>query len=514
MSDEELDALFQRGAAAYPDEMPAAAWARMETKLDDAARTQDLRRKVGRFFVGELLLIAGLLWQIARIAAPTTAPAVTYRQRVAGQAATRATASPTKIALHGPFAQSVLRGVDTASVLGSSTAPTPSFGTAPGSHAYTAPMFSSAPGRSLTTSPLRSQPAALTPLAATTKASKPTRALASTASIAALAPARTTRSRRIKAEQATLPTYTDNRNEALAAGLIEKRMGRKWPNNQPLVLADTNRHLTRSRASYKKEDNLLQATKLAQATTVDAGEPIDLLEGRVVSLPVARYPLPDLSRQLVVQRPAADTTQSPRHRAPRPPYRVLVGLLAGPSFSGVRTAQTAQLGADYGLTVEYRFGPRWRMRAGLLSSQKRYQAASTDYVAPAAWQWFGGTYDLQANCRITEIPLDLRYDVLSKPAYTVFTSLGINSLLMRDERYSYDWTANGQTFTKSAEVLKGSNHFLSVLNVSAGFEKPLGQRWSAQVEPFWQFPLGGVGAGKVRLTSAGASFSLKFGLVK
>jgi hypothetical protein len=219
-------------------------------------------------------------------------------------------------------------------------------------------------------------------------------------------------------------------------------------------------------------------------------------------------------RPATVQQPVVDTAQPPRRRAPRPPYRVLVGLLAGPSFSGVRTAETARLGIDYGLTLEYRFSPRVRVRAGLLSSQKRYLAASTDYTAPAAWQWFAGTYDLTASCRITEIPLDLRYDVLQRPTYAVFTSLGFNSLLMRDERYSYDWTMNGQTFTKSAEVRKGSNHFLSVLNVSVGFEKALGQRWSAQVEPFWQFPLGGVGAGKVRITSAGAAFSLKYGLVR
>jgi len=213
------------------------------------------------------------------------------------------------------------------------------------------------------------------------------------------------------------------------------------------------------------------------------------------------------------QRAAADSTP-PRRPAPRPPYRVVAGLLVGPSASGVRTAQSARLGLDYGLTLEYRFTTRLRLRGGLLSSQKHYLAASTDYQAPTAWQWFPGTYDLVASCRVTEIPLDLRYDVVSRPAFTLFTSLGLNSLLMRNERYSYDWSMNGQTFTRSVQVLKGSNHFLSVLNVAVGFEKPLGTRWSVQAEPFWQVPLGGVGAGQIRLTSAGASFSLKYGLLR
>jgi hypothetical protein len=178
----------------------------------------------------------------------------------------------------------------------------------------------------------------------------------------------------------------------------------------------------------------------------------------------------------------------------------------------VRTPQSAQVGADYGLTLEYLFSTR--LRVGLLSSQKNYQAASSDYAAPANWRWPTGPYDLRANCRITEIPLDLRYDVRRRLSYAIFNSLVVNYLIMRNGRYSYKWELNGYAFSKSAEVVNGSNHFGSMLNVAVGFEKPLGQRWSAQVEPFWQVPLGGVGAGQVRLTSAGAAFSLKYGLVR
>jgi hypothetical protein len=233
----------------------------------------------------------------------------------------------------------------------------------------------------------------------------------------------------------------------------------------------------------------------------------------VARLPLANYALPESLGGLVRLLPA-DTTKEQKKPTPRPPYRVVVGLLGAPSFSAVRTPQTAQLGGDYGLTLEYLLTPRLRVRAGLISSQKRYRAASSDYEAPASWQWFAGDYMLDANCRITEIPLDLRFDVLRRPTYTLFTSVGVNSLLMRNERYSYDWTMNGQTFTKTALVVNGSNHFLSVLNLSVGVERPIGGRWSAQVEPFWQVPLGGVGAGKVHLSSAGASFSLKFGLIR
>lgn len=236
--------------------------------------------------------------------------------------------------------------------------------------------------------------------------------------------------------------------------------------------------------------------------------PAPLLVAASPLLPVALTPA------ALALRPA-DSVATPKRPAPRPAYRVVVGLLGAPSLSAVRTAQTAQLGGDYGLTLDYRFTARLRVRVGLLSSQKRYHAASADYQIPADWQWNAGDYWLDANCRITEIPVDLRYDVLRRPTYAVFTSLGLNSLLMRNERYRYDLVVNGQPFTKEApRIINGSNHLLSVLNLAVGVERPLGPRWSLQAEPFWQVPLGEVGAGKVRLSSAGVFFSLKYGLLR
>jgi hypothetical protein len=511
MSDEELDALFQRGAAAYPDEMPAAAWAHMETKLDDAARTQALRRKVGRFFAGELLVLALVLWQVVRFTTPTANPAATLRQPTAAQTLAHATAATPATATRGSsLTKSVTRRTATTLTPSSSTPTTklttasgPTLNPTPAPSAYATAKSSAAPGHS--TAAALTQPAAWAKRGARARASEIAHSPATNPSFATLISAPAARQQRAQTTRQVFAATTSAQAKVAVARLVQKKSSgqqRLKPTQLFVIVGERSTSLPATSASAPE-----------QATAPGARAQIDPLTGRVASLSLAPYPLPDLLRQLAVQRPAADTTP-PQRRAPRPPYRVLVGVLAGPSFSGVRTAQSAQLGADYGLTLDYRFSPKWRVRAGLVSSQKRYMAASTDYEAPAAWQWFGGAYDLTANCRITEIPLDLRYDLLSKPAYTLFTSLGLNSLLMRNERYSYDWMANGQTFTKSAEVRKGSNHFLSALNVSVGFEKPLGQRWSAQVEPFWQFPLGGVGAGKVRLTSAGASFSLKFGLVK
>ena len=63
------------------------------------------------------------------------------------------------------------------------------------------------------------------------------------------------------------------------------------------------------------------------------------------------------------------------------------------------------------------------------------------------------------------------------------------------------------------EVDNGSRHLLKVLNLSVGYERLLGPRWSVQAEPFVKLPLAGVGYGAVRLRSAGVFFSLRYGLL-
>jgi hypothetical protein len=165
------------------------------------------------------------------------------------------------------------------------------------------------------------------------------------------------------------------------------------------------------------------------------------------------------------------------------------------------------------MNVEYRFTPRLRARTGLIRSVKRYAARGSDYAPPDGY-WRAGSpiLALDANCRITEIPLDLRYELVVRPTYSLFLSTGLTSLLMRNERYTYQYERNGTLTTATWSLARGSNHVLSVLNLSGGVERAVGGRWSVQAEPFVRLPLGGVGFGQIKLRSAGVAFSVKYGL--
>ena len=74
MSDEELDALFQRGAENYPDEHNLSAWLQMERQLEAAAVQQLVRQRVLRIFALEVVVVVVALLVWLRFSPPAPPP--------------------------------------------------------------------------------------------------------------------------------------------------------------------------------------------------------------------------------------------------------------------------------------------------------------------------------------------------------------------------------------------------------------------------------------------------------
>jgi hypothetical protein len=483
MSDEELDDLVRRSAEAYPEELPLGNWLRMEEKLQEAATDRLVRRKVMRLFMLEMAILAVLLllWQGYRI--------VNMGAEVAQQ--------PTRVVLTTDKKEA--------------TANKPLAATQP-----------SKPAAAQANRPLT--PTTPKSLAIVTKKA-PESALILASAAAAVAPA--------APSQLLAP---ENRRQGtgfylpLTRGLATQKRRRviETTDEQPASIATGKTSIPKNEveqsASRPETGNMpttnepLVSTGLAATPTL---APSTSQQAEVAQKPsltttiVPTAPVADtMAQKLTLPTPLPDSTQTRRPAQPRPSHRLVVGILVAPSFSAVRRLETARFGNDLGITLEYRLTSRLRVRTGLTRSIKNYGAASSDYTAPAGWQWRPGDYEVNADCRVTEIPLDLRYDVVSRPTYSVFANVGLTSALMRYECYDYDYQVNGQPRTAVAKVYNGANHAFGLLNLSGGVERTLGSRWSVQAEPFLELPLGGVGAGKVRLSSAGAAFSLKYGLLR
>ena len=198
-------------------------------------------------------------------------------------------------------------------------------------------------------------------------------------------------------------------------------------------------------------------------------------------------------------------------------YRLRLGVVASPELNSVRASHPTPLGGDVGLQADYQLARRWHVSVSYLQTLKRYAADGADYHLPAGYatphNWT--ISDVGAVCRIIDIPVNLRYDVVRRPGYQLFASAGLSSLFMRREQYTYNYEpVNGKTFQPTDwTLLDGSNHYLKILNLSAGYERAISSRWTVQAEPYLKLPLGGVGFGQVRLMSAGLFFSFRYGLL-
>lgn len=192
--------------------------------------------------------------------------------------------------------------------------------------------------------------------------------------------------------------------------------------------------------------------------------------------------------------------------------RVSLGVLLSPDLSSVGFFNHLTPGTNVGVQAEFRFASRLRVGLGVIRSVKRYQATTEDYQAPYGFWTYGVKPSrIDADCKILDIPLSLRYDAWQQQKFNVFVSTGLSSYVMLSETYNYTYDVYDPSHLRpSWRGKRTGQHYLGVANFSVGYERQLTRRVSWQVEPFVKLPLGGVGFGKVKLMSTGVFLSAKY----
>lgn len=77
---------------------------------------------------------------------------------------------------------------------------------------------------------------------------------------------------------------------------------------------------------------------------------------------------------------------------------------------------------------------------------------------------------VNAECRVYEIPLLLRYDLRQQTKTTYFVAAGLSSYLMKKEDYQYYYKRNGAAYNARANYT-GNKHLFAALGISVGAEK-------------------------------------------
>ncbi len=179
-------------------------------------------------------------------------------------------------------------------------------------------------------------------------------------------------------------------------------------------------------------------------------------------------------------------------------------LSAGEELSYVHINKSDKLKPFYGAGLSYNLSNRFTLRSGLFVSKKVYSATPAQYKFAAGTTVNPWLQKINADCNIFEIPLTLQYNFKQVKNHNWYGGMGFSSYLMKKEIYDYQYKgASGQVWSYKRTYKNENENYFSVLTLSGGYQYKLNNRISFLAEPFLKIPIKGIGAGKVKLNSAG-----------
>jgi hypothetical protein len=186
-----------------------------------------------------------------------------------------------------------------------------------------------------------------------------------------------------------------------------------------------------------------------------------------------------------------------------------VTVSAGPDFSAVG-GNAGELRLGIGAGIGYQISKKFSVRTGFYAARKVYTADPEDYHPPYNfWAYYPNLKNIDANCKVYEIPITVDYKISNKKKESWFVSAGLSSLLMKEEKYDYyfkpNYSPNYITYSKT--INNQNKHYFSILNLSGGYTRVMNKNISLQAEPYFKIAMNGVGYGKVKLNSGGVLFS-------
>lgn len=213
------------------------------------------------------------------------------------------------------------------------------------------------------------------------------------------------------------------------------------------------------------------------------------------------------------EKPGSDSIPAEKKPAVQAPNgKWALSIAFSPDMNSVKEFSKSSLGMSIGMGVSYKITKSVSASTGLFYSQKQYTSDKTSYKVtekPFA-TWTSYSKQIDADCRVIDIPVNLNMVVMSNKNVNILASAGISSYIMLSETYNFIYNSGHREYT----LRNANQHVLSVVNLSVGLEKPINQQSSIVIQPYAKLPLTGIGQGQTDLKSFGIGFQLNYSLKK
>jgi hypothetical protein len=193
----------------------------------------------------------------------------------------------------------------------------------------------------------------------------------------------------------------------------------------------------------------------------------------------------------------------------------ILGAGYSPDFSTIGLDNFIAPGSRLKLYLEYNYKNTIALSTGLEWVNNKYEAYGYEYHAPERyWKKGIAADEAYGECVMLDIPLNIRYQVISHGQHQFFISAGASTYFLLKEDYYFTYETEDPELPHHWGTEKMSVYPFGIINASLGYEYKFRSRGSLQLEPYIKIPTGGIGWGNVDLHTIGAYISYRYRLGK
>jgi hypothetical protein len=284
----------------------------------------------------------------------------------------------------------------------------------------------------------------------------------------------------------------------------KKDKSAKQNKNEPKDVTNTNPITEKVFVAGKEEDPILKA--IQPEPSKDLARSTNDLSGKKE---VAANRSDSQAKTPIVNKLAKSDQQNKRSKKTG---TFFLSASVAPDLSVVGLSEAGKIKIASGVGAGYTKG-RFTLRSGFYTVRKVYNAYADSYHAPSAfYARYPYLQEVNADCRVYEIPVLLSYNFGKGLKRNWFVSTGLSSYLMKRETYNYfyKYSATSPVTSRERTIRNDNQHYFSVLTFSGGYQKAISKKVSIVAEPYLKVPVTGIGFGKVKLNSAGVMFSVTY----
>ncbi|WDF80931.1 hypothetical protein PQ469_13045 [Mucilaginibacter sp. KACC 22773] len=188
-----------------------------------------------------------------------------------------------------------------------------------------------------------------------------------------------------------------------------------------------------------------------------------------------------------------------------------ISVLAASDANAVNSFGHSQTGTNYGLQLSLRITKKLTISTGAAYAIKPYSSTPTSYSS-ASYNPSITPTNIQANCKVLDVPLNLSYQLYSKGSNAIGVGTGLSSYFMLKENYRFDYSAESGWKPYNLEIRNKNTHLFGVLNVNVNYQRRINSKFSAVLQPYMKLPITGIGNGKVDLKSTGVALGINWNI--